>query len=310
MTLRDGGDSDVYRLHGLTFTSEVELAGMIPGRADVTPDVVIRHGAVPEVLSDATGRGVLYEAALGRYLLNLTGQVGVRALVQNGDEILLDRLTKADADADGLGVFLLRACMAALIYQREGLPMSGAALETPRGAVVIAGPPGSGASTVAAAMAARGYPVLADGVASVWADAGGVPCVARGIPWLALWPDAVASLGMDAAGLRRIRQGLEKRAVTLGAPARGAAPLRAVYVLETANGQEPGLARAPGMEALPYLRRALYREHLAAEMGVKPAAFRLISEMVRRVRTVRVIRPDGLATLPRLIDRLAADVAI
>jgi hypothetical protein len=90
--------------------------------------------------------------------------------------------------------------------------------------VLLTGTGPVGTSTIAAGLAARGWRVLGDAVAPVIV-ADGTIAVVPTTDTIALWPDALAALGLDADLGAQIRPGLGKRAVPAGELVAGAAPV-------------------------------------------------------------------------------------
>src|SRR5207249_3180696 len=97
--------------------------------------------------------------------------------------------------------------------------------------VVFLGDQGTGKSTVAGALYARGHRLIADDVVAL--DSGDrTPILSPAFPRLKLWPDAAGFLGERFEDLPRLHPSYEKRAYSA---ARGfsteAVALRRIYVL-------------------------------------------------------------------------------
>jgi hypothetical protein len=179
--------------------------------------------AVPARLATAAYRGPLIEAAADRILLRVP-PVG-RFLVQRRGPVLVDRAAGA-TDAD-VTCFLGGPVGAAALLLHGRLTLRAAAVSVAGAGVLICGPPATGKSVLAAALALRGHRVLADRVGLV---AGPVSTVVPVDPQVQLWPDAVELLGLTAAAGRVVRPVLTRRAFRLG-PAARPAPLRLVVLL-------------------------------------------------------------------------------
>ncbi len=76
---------------------------------------------------------------------------------------------------------------------RGRLVLHASAVSTPRGAVAVAGGTGQGKSTLAASLARRGFPLVADDCLVLEHEAHG-SVIVPSYPGLRLWPDAVAQL--------------------------------------------------------------------------------------------------------------------
>ena len=123
-------------------------------------DVVIRRGAVPLSLPSPESRGVAWQQAAGRTLI-LT-PCGLRFLVEDGSTIryALD----GDASLAEARLFLLGTALSVLAWQRGLLPLRASAVADGEDVHAFMGPPASGKSDLAAALAAHRYSFFADGL--------------------------------------------------------------------------------------------------------------------------------------------------
>jgi hypothetical protein len=149
-------------------------------------DARVRFGRTPRHLDHPTATGVLWQAKAGQFLIDVPG--AARYLVGDGISITIE--ARPAAPPDHVARFLRTAPLAALLYQRGVLACHASAVETPRGALLIAAESGSGKSTLAAALLLRGCGLLADDVAPVELNGEGWPVVRPTSADLVLWPDA------------------------------------------------------------------------------------------------------------------------
>lgn len=122
----------------------------------------------------------------------------------------------------------------------QGLePLHASALGTASGgAVLLAGEPGAGKSTLAAALMLGGLSFVADDVVALQRQ-DGVVYAHVGAPLLSLRPASVARLGAAAVGRLGRRVGADAAGVRLAVPRPGARlPVQSIYFL-TAAGQAP-----------------------------------------------------------------------
>ncbi len=189
-----------YMAYGLRIASELDCPELTPDVSE-TPDVVIRYGAVPENLPDATAKGVRYQVSPDQFLLKVDHVANY--LVSGGREISIERAPESDDDS--IRLFLLGSALGALLHQRELLPLHGSAIKVNDGVCVFVGLSGNGKSTVAAAFRQRGYQVLADDVCVVSIREDGLPLVIPGYPQLKLWADTLKKLEQSTKELRQVR---------------------------------------------------------------------------------------------------------
>src|SRR5712664_60268 len=134
-------------------------------------------------------------------------------------------------------------------------------------AIALAGSPGAGNSTLAAAFARNGFPVLSDDVVAL-ADVGRQFLAQPGYPRVNLWPDSVHSVFGPDDTLPRITPTWDKRYLGLGQNGCSFAaeplPLRAVYILGTreATLALPVIEEVAGSEAFMALVANTYVNYL------------------------------------------------
>lgn len=287
--------SFIYKAFGLTIESELKIPELLPGSRGSKPDVSIAAGAVPSDLRDACSAGVLYQAAPGRFLLQV--EKVCRYLAEDGCRIALDRAVGSRDDATRL--FLLGPVLGALLKQRNLLVLQGSAVETSSGAAVFLGASGSGKSTLAAALHQRGYRVLADHVCALSTQQ---ECtVLPAFPRLLLWADALQCLGISDLP-ERVRPGLAKHSFRAHRFASQPVCLQSVYTLSTSYTAELAIHPSQGAgKLLPFIQHA-YLRPLLNGMGMQERHF---EQAVSASQASRVCRIAGhFGRLPALVDHL------
>ena len=144
-----------------------------------------------------------------------------------------------------------------LLLGAERLVVHASAVHTAHGAVVFAGAPGMGKSTIAAALAIRGWPLISDDAVIV-DQQGDVPRAVLSQPESRLWPDSVRAV--LSSGARRFppvrRRCLKRRITALGlghfAFASAPAPIGRIFLLSPSHapGSIERLAPAGAVAAL------------------------------------------------------------
>lgn len=236
---------------------------------------------VPSGLERAVLRRPLVEAAPGWILLRVPRVA--RFLVEPGTPVRVDRARGA-TDAD-VGCFLRGPVAAAALLLAGLFPLRAAAVAIAGRGVLICGAPGAGTSTMTAALALRGHPVLADRIGLV---TGSPPTVEPVDGEVQLWPDVVRLLGLDPGRGRLIRPVLAKRAFRLGPPPE-AAPLRAIVFLHR---DEQDTVRVEASPSLTGRFRALlprrWHSALVGPLGLRDEQFRSLTRLARVDCVVRV----------------------
>ena len=174
-------------------------------------------------------------------------------------------------------------------------------------AVALVGPAGSGKSSTAAALAAKGFPVLSDDIVALdqrdsrlWAQ--------PGYPRLNLWPDSVQALYGASDQLPLITPPWPKRFLDVAKPPLAfhpaPAPMGAVYLLEATD--EPGLPQVQmsnNRAGLVSLVANTYANYLL-DPPLRAREFKLLGEVIASV-PVRRLRfaatPQSFGQLPGVI---------
>lgn len=297
-----------YRAFGLTIESAaLSLPELLPAPAETgSVDIEIVEGAVRAELSDALKRGVRYQAAADRLLLQVDGVA--RYLVEQGRRVTIQR--DPAATDDDVRVFLLGSAIGALLHQRDDLVLHGSAVEWGDEAVVFLGHSGVGKSTLASAFRKQGYAVLTDDLCVVRSGDDGRMRAHPGFPQTKLWLDSLKQLDVSPEGLRRIRHKLEKRALPLGPDFAGEArPVRKLYLLRPHNKDEVKLAPVQGPAKFNLLKNQTYRFGFLAGVNEKVGHFQQALRLAQQAPLVTVLRPSGAFRLDELVAAIRADLS-
>jgi hypothetical protein len=292
-----------YRAHGFTISSELELPELVP--FDGVPDVLMRLGPVAADLDGPVRHGPGYQAAEGRYLLDVPGIA--RYLVTDGREV---RIAPAPGALEsGVRVFLLSSVMAALTHQRGLLAMHASTVAFDGGAVLFAGESGAGKSTISAAFHDRGYPIITDDISVVAFDRDGHPMIQPGYRHLRLTADALDHVGASLGARRKMALGEQKYGVTVpGAAPPAPVPIRRMFLLTDRPAATISLRPLDGPAKVTAVVRGTYRRRMSVALGRRSAHFALCVAVARRIEIVDVDRPRDLDRLHRLVDALEADL--
>ena len=209
--------------------------------------------------------------------------------------------------------FLMTTPFGALIHQRGELALHASAVVSPLSgkALLIAGSSGAGKSTVAAALAARGWTVMNDDVSRITLD-GKEPVVWPGFQSLKLWRQSCKLLDLDSDALTRTRGGKEKyfwpgKAATQSQPA----PIAAVIELVPSDEAPAGLERLMGREVLGTYLRLTFRQRLVEGLGCQVPHFQHAGRLAASVPTyrLRACRQVGLHVLAEQLEHLLMETA-
>ena len=295
-----------YKFAGLRIVSELPLPGLAPYEPDnhsTSDEIVIRRARVPETL-------LLVRAAFPNgqcnenELLLKVPKVG-KYLLRRGNEILVEQAPSSDlAELRG---YLLGTVFGLLCHQRGITPLHASAIDVAGACIAFIGESGAGKSTLVAALAARGYDVIADDVCFLQSENGAVQAWPGVQPRIRLWEDAMIALGRDGPGVEREVRGYNKYLIPVKPPRNATEPrrLRRVYQLHAA-GDDDGfsISRLHGAAAIEVLMQNVYRLGIAEYMGHKPAAFVVCATAARDIPVFRFSRSLDFDTLGERMESL------
>ncbi len=288
-----------YLAYGLPILSPLALPELSVGDCSGPPQVRIHAGRVAPELANRTGKGALFEAAPGRFLLRLDRIA--RYLVTDGNQIVID--AAPETDDDSVRLFLFGSVFGALLHQRCLLPLHASAIETEKGAVLFAGASGAGKSTLAGAFYRRGYRVVADEICALDGDH-----VRPAVPRLTLWPDAMDELALRSDAVRPVRPNVKKFHVPVDpSNSHAAMPVHAIYILSLINTPDFAVSRLRSLEKVQALINCTFRrQFIGPESG--PGYMSLVTAAAGAIPISRFVRSPS-RTLSETADLLERDFA-
>lgn len=293
----------IYHIFGLNIVSSLPLPASTVDKAlsDTTTDVIIEYGDTPAHLTHPKGKGAIYEAAPGEFLLRIDW-LG-RYYVEDGRRITIT--PNADANEQWILVFLMGSAMGALLHQRNYLVLHAGAIRAKDSAVIFMGPSGIGKSTLAAGFHQRGYPFLADDVCAV-AMVNGKPCVIPGFLQLKLWEDILKKLGKDKDQLKSLvwSRNLEKYFMPVMCGNENPVALETVFNLGAANVDHISLLAISGAAKIDPIFRNTYRRGFLHGLGNKQKHFQNCARVAMQTNVFQVRRPENIFLLDELLDQL------
>lgn len=297
-----------YRISGLTVGSTVPLPGVRPlaattdGPDDVTAEVapVPPWDATPDTPWTLTGDTFrLAVPNVGRF-----AAIG-------GTRLLLD--PDPGVPLPAAVTYLLGTTLAALLYQRGGMALHGAAVALDGRAHLLLGPSGRGKSTLSAALCTLGCALLCDDVARVEPADGGWTVFADHRR-TKLHDATIEALGLQHAAGDQVGDASGKRFVTLPRAHADALPLGGIITLAVdPTVSEPTLAPLDPLTSATLLLRRIYRGqlHRALIPGARLAQWTTALARTPGVqRLVRPLTPGPLATDAQARDTVHATAAL
>jgi len=294
---------------GLTLTANRPVPGLTPQSRTAPADTRIWLDAekilqpiddLPAQLWYTNDSGE--EGTLGLRVWRIADGEYYRLLYEDGTEFLVNR-TGSDVWAtwsesstlEDTATYLLGPVLAFVLRLRGVTCLHGSVVAIADRAAVLAGPPGAGKSTLAAAFARFGHAVLSDDVA-VLEQLEGALYVQPAYPQLRLWSDSVALLFDSAEALPCLTPNWDKRGLDLIGSGYSfeerSLPLAAVYVLDDrSDRREPHIESLKGRELL---RTLLTNTHVGylLDAAMRKQEFAMLGRLAASVPVRRLFPSD------------------
>lgn len=291
-----------YVVSGLIVKSDIPFHGLTPSADRGRPaDIVIRAGAVPSSLADATAQGPNWQLAGEHFLIAIPGIV--RMMLHAGRELRYEVLR--GAAPEDAAIFLSGTGFGILLHQRRQIVLHASAVRVGEGAALFCGPSGAGKSTLAAALVDRGHALLADDFCSLTMAPSGTALVRPDCRQLKLWRQAIEHLDLTDRAEAPVRPCIEKYFVEPRAVAPAAVPLAAIYVLREARPPLPaGIERSNIVDGALAIRRNAYRPAMVHRMGQESLYFEAAAAIAQRAGIFTLTRPFSFGGMSEVLDWL------
>jgi hypothetical protein len=291
-----------YSLAGWRVLSDLELPELLPW-PDAEPEVRPLRIEVSGRPSPSGPNG--FEPLDNGGARLRVAQVALFEMSPSGDHVAVHPCS--DADPLLLRTYIYGSVLAVLCYLRGLLPLHGASVLIGGHAVVLSGPRGAGKSTLAAALARRGHPLLSDDVSPLDLTDPANPMLWPVFPRVKLLEDAVAAFRLDAATTYSRAPLGTKGHFGMAAPALVECvtrPVRlgGVFALDQPNEDSVSSVRLRASEAFVFLDSQAHRARMGRRIGAGPQIFRQICDLAAAVPVRRVTRPCDLERLQESVE--------
>jgi len=285
--------------------SEFPLPELLPwmGSPDAEPDLLFSYGAVPKHLSGADHIGPLFQTKGDLYLLAVPGSA--RFLVRGGREVCVQPVDGGEeADARAIPSSTLQGV---IYHQRGFFPLHASTVSSGGRAIAIAAPSGTGKSTLAAALVARGFSVIGDDICVIRTGSDRDPLALPTYPKLRLWSDAMEALGLDPKCWPTALGGKGKYLVDdMAEFSSEPVPLGDVVTLtREPSRRQLSLERLKGADAVQAIVRNIHVRRPAGALGFQRSLFMAASHVATRTRVWRLLVPDAIERLADAADAIS-----
>ena len=259
---------------------------------------------------DEHGEPVLkiWEIAGGTYFLACYSD-GTQFLVnQPGTQIWA--IWPSSATLDDTATYLLGPILGFVMRLRGIVSLHASAVPVGDQAFVMIGHPGAGKSTMAAAFAMQGYPVLSEDIVPLFEN-GKTFLVQAGYPYICLWPDSVNLLFGSPEALPRIIPSWDKRCLDLTKNGyrfhQEPLPLAAIYILDRDRTDQSG-PFAESLHASADLMALVANTYAnnCLDKSMRAHEFEFLGRLVSSV-PLRYVDPDEGETSPLKLCKAILD---
>jgi hypothetical protein len=320
----------IYKAYGLRITSTVSIAGLEPLFHDAARyDVSFEAGPEPDWAGQACrlpSRTICphpqsEDVAESTFTLTEHGIAGCYVLsYADGTRFVVDQTTqriwgtfRPPNTPEDLATYFLGPVLGFVLRKRQVTSLHASCVAIRGHAVALCGDAGFGKSTTAAALALRGFPVLAEDIVPLDESSGTIHAL-PGYPRVCLWPDAVAELLGTPEALPELTAVWGKRYLALDGVRASfwpeKLPLGIVYLFaaraDTADA--PRVEELRPREALLQLVKNTYMNWLLdrEQRGVE---FDMLSRLVGQILVRRIVPSSDAAKLGALCSLIADDSA-
>lgn len=291
-----------YEAFGLDITSEMcipELSEGSEGRGDVT----IRYGSVPKPSFDYDNQhAVAFRESKGDHVYYIRDIGGIH--VVDGKDIVATPLD--GAEDRGFRFLVSGIGLGLLLHQRGLVTLHASAVAIQGQTVGFVGPKGMGKSTTAAALHARGYPVVTDDLLVLNPTSSHIE-VRPGPSHLKLHPSSIKdSLSENPDQIPKIDpQGSKRSYRAQSEHLSDSLPLRCLYLLDyEREGSLPRSQSVRGDQACMELIRHSYIPRLLPEEAKSSEHLKRCAGIARAVPISRLYRKKSTECLPDLVSHI------
>ena len=296
----------LYQAYGLKISSDFYLSELIKG--GLKQDIhLLRKKVEPPVLQATSIQRQGVKAYFGgntqEAYLQWSG-VGI-FLARNGDTLIVAP-SYEDIEPELLNLYILSEALGLILYQRGFFLLHASAVKIGDYAVVIVGAPGAGKSTMAAAFAKYGYPVLADDMVAI-NNIQDIPTVYPAFPQIKIWPSTVQGLDLDISKLPPLFPSSQKRVIRQTETfTTEPCPLAGIFALEI--GEEIKITQILGNEAFVTLTKFFPCPAQLLQNEALEKHFNQCIQLLKNVPIFKLERPKNFGMLNEVITTIEEQV--
>ena len=284
-----------YQVFGHLLLSDIQFPELVPSEGK--PDIFLRRTKIDEPWEKCDNEIYIFKRIPTGILL--TWPKYGRFLIRENFEIDVEF---AQNDEDQITRFIFLGPVLGLVFHQKNYKIFHAsAVALPQGAVAFLGKKGHGKSTLAAAFALQGNPLITDDVLVLKTEGKKVLAL-PGFPFVKLWPQSLEAIGQNTDQYPRFNPGIDKRILKFQDKyIQTPVELRSIFVL----GFSPTIecqALTPKkafQHLMPHWYGTQFESKLLAIMGLE-RQFQECVSIVERTPIYLLKRPISLDLLPEV----------
>lgn len=289
-----------YRAFNLYIQSEILCSELRPTSFE-RADISIKLGAIPKKYFNNRKKSSYFTCSQDHFFLRVKNVASF--LISGTSQIIIEPV--AGQDVNTLRQYLLGTCLGVLLHKRQFLALHGSANFIKHGAIIFVGPAGVGKSTIATALAQKGYKILADDISAIANISENTYEVMPGYPQTKLCHDSAKLLVENHNSLQQVTQSIEKvRYSVLKNFQIEPAPLKAICILIASEQSTVTIKRISGIEKFNQLVKNTYRCRFLGPLGLEKDHFTLCSQVSSHTDVFAIYRPRKNFYIDLLTDAI------
>lgn len=295
-----------YWGYGLKVKSEISFPELFPIEPSIDFDVSIALGLVPRHPNEHAGnvdRRLFIDDA--RFKLIIPGIASYWA--SHGAEIVIQKFENSNQDE--IRLFCLSNVFAAILHQRNSIPLHAASIKINNQLVLLCGDSGAGKSTLLASLIAKGYEVFSDDVSVPFLNEGNLVFMHSSYPMMKFWKDGFSDFINGAKPDIQLRPNVDKYGVYFHDKFDFLAlkPVLVFFIVKTEDKREVTVDEIKGFELFQKLTENVYRGEFLGGYDLKKYHFSLLTSLANQIKGFVIQRPDGINTV-NLISSQAEEI--
>lgn len=296
----------LYQAYGLNISSDFHLSELIKGEVKQDLHFLRRKIDPPSLKATSIQRqgieGYFGGSTQEAYLQ--WSEVGTFQ-AKNGDTLIVDPSSE-DIEPKLLSSYILSEALGLILYQRGYFLLHASAVKIGDYAVVIVGAPGAGKSTMAAAFAKYGYPVLADDMVAI-NNIQDIPTVYPAFPQIKIWPATIKGLNFNISNLSPLFPGSQKRVIRQTEEfTTEPCPLAGIFALDI--GENIKITQMLGTEAFVTLTKFFPCPAQLLRNESLEKHFSQCIQLLENVPTFKLERPQNFSMINQVITTIEDQV--